>query len=295
MRYPLGAATLVAVMAFVLPAQGDVPSFDDHWYDGKAELSGYKLRIERYGQVRDGECVMVFVTEPFSESKRVKVDDHRKNPSDTFTALKLNLVRDFTTGIYDYNTMVSTFVRAETFEPVKVTFSSAEWCGHVFNEMRFYNGRVEGRYHSYFEDESGEYELDNPDRAVSEDNLFILLRGLRGHFLEPGQSTEVPYLPGVLYARFAHRRLAWSRATITRDPETRSVDVPAGSFDAIVYRVDPADGRRGTFYIEAKYPHRIVRWELAPDVSGELTGSTRLEYWRLNQEGDERYRDALGL
>ena len=69
---------------------------------------------------------MIFVTEPFSDSKRVKVDDPRRDPPDTFEVLKLNLVRDFQTGIYDYNTMTSVIVRSDDFEPVKVTFSSDE-------------------------------------------------------------------------------------------------------------------------------------------------------------------------
>src|SRR6266545_4351728 len=80
------------------------PDFDSYWHDGKAELDGYKFTISRYGQSRKGQGVLVYVTEPFSESKRVKVDDPTKNPADTFDAFKLNAVRDFQTGIYDYNT-----------------------------------------------------------------------------------------------------------------------------------------------------------------------------------------------
>ena len=63
-----------------------------------------------------------------------------------------------------------------------------------------------------------------------------------------------------------------------------------------MFRYDVSIGERsGRFWIESAWPHRIVRWELAPDVSGELTGSARLEYWRLNGEGDEKYLDQIGL
>ena len=51
----------------------------------------------------------------------------------------------------------------------------------------------------------------------------------------------------------------------------------------------------GEFMIEAAYPHRIVKWSLPPDENGELTGSTRLPYWKLNAPGDERYLDQIGL
>src|SRR5688572_26609928 len=131
-RRPVRLASLLGITLVVcgtLRAHAD--QFDSHWHDGKAELDGYRLTVSRYGQERTGTAVMIFVTEPFSTSKHVKVDNPRANPADTFDALKLNLVRDFQTGIYDYNTMVSVFVRSDTFAPVKVSFSSAEWCGHV--------------------------------------------------------------------------------------------------------------------------------------------------------------------
>ncbi len=39
----------------------------------------------------------------------------------------------------------------------------------------------------------------------------------------------------------------------------------------------------------------MIRWELPPDVSAELTGSTRLAYWQRNANGDESYLAELGL
>jgi len=267
--------------------------FGDHWYDGKAELDGYRLKVSRYGETREGTAVMVFVTEPFSESRRVKVNDHTKNPSDVVNVMKLNMVRDFQTGIYDYNVMTSVFVDVSTFEPLKVTFSSAEWCGHVYSEL-VYRDAIQGFSASYFEDESGEIELERPAGAVSEDNLFVLLRGLRGEYLGAGESKTVRLLPSVFYSRLAHRPLAYTDATITRAAAGESVTVVAGTFNTMRYDVSIGE-RSGRFWIESAYPHRIIRWELPPDASGELTGSARLEYWRLNGEGDERYLEQIGL
>lgn len=286
------AATLVVSCASSVVAQ---PQFDRTWYDGKAELDGYELVVSRYGENRNASAVMIFVTEPFSESQHVKLDDATANPKDTFTALKLNLVRDFQTGIYDYDTMVSLFVRAESMAPVKLTFSSMEWCGQVYSEMIFGRNEIRGTYASYFEGESGPIVMGRPPAGVTEDELFVALRGLHEDYLAAGESTVVPYLPGVFYTRLTHHRLAWTQATIARAARNESLTVPAGTFEVMRYDVHIADGRNGIFYIESAYPHRIVKWSLPPDVDGQLTGSARLEYWKLHAEGDEKYLEKLGL
>ncbi len=289
------------------PAPPGDTAFESFWHDGKAELSGYRYTVTRYGQTRRGQCVAIYVTEPFSESKRVKVDDPAKNPADTFDALKLNLVRDFQTGIYDYNTMVSTFVRSANFEPVKVSFSSAEWCGHVYEELVFHPEGVSGRVLSYFENESAAGDIEHPKGGVAEDNLLILLRGLRGDYLKPGGRRRVPFLASAFHRRLTHAPLRWSSAEIERLPGALVVAVPAGKFAAGVYIVRTAEGREGRFWIERSYPHRVIQWEwkrpraaasrwaVDGNDSGKLAGSARLEYWKLNQSGGESYLNMLGL
>ncbi len=50
------------------------------WYDGKAELSSYKLTQVRYGETDEGTAVLVYVAEPFSLSTNAKADfDDVKN------------------------------------------------------------------------------------------------------------------------------------------------------------------------------------------------------------------------
>jgi len=290
---------LFLVMAVLLCAAplraGSDREFDAHWHDGKAEINGYRLTVSRYGQERDGKAVLIYVTEPFSESKRVKVNDWHKNPDDTFDALKLNLVRDFQTGVYDYNTMVSVFVRSADFSPVKVTFTSSEWCGQVYEELLFHPDRIIGHYFSYFEDESGPRDIEMAADGVAEDNLFILLRGLRGDYLEPGDKTEVLMLPGVYFGRLSHQTPDWVETEIKREKKNKTIKVPAGEFETMLYEIKTADGRKGLFYIEEHYPHRIIRWEMSPDVKAELTGSERLQYWKLNQNGNDSYLKKLGL
>ncbi|MHC4219433.1 MAG: hypothetical protein ACYSU7_13385 [Planctomycetota bacterium] len=292
------ARTALLVLATISSPALAQTDFSSHWHDGRSEIDGYRWTVNRYGEQRTGPAVMIFVTEPFSASRKVKVNDPTRNPRDTVDVLKLNLVRDFQTGIYDYNTMASVFSRSDDFSPLKISFSSAEWCGHVYEELLFDRNRVTKRLFSYFEGESSEATVGVKSDGVTEDNLFILLRGLRGPFLEPGGRVEVPFLHGAFHRRLTHQRLEWTTAEIERRPAAESIEVPAGTFSTSLYIVRTDDGREGRFWIEQAHPHRIVRWEWGPGraaESGELTGSVRLKYWQLNGNGDERHLQPLGL
>lgn len=279
--------------------------FDAHWQDGKAELNGYRYSVTRYGQRRDGTAVLIYVTEPMSESRRVKVDDPKENPKDVFEALKVNFVREFRTGIYDYHTLGSVFTRTRDFSPAKITFSSAEWCGHVFEEMIFHRHHVADRYQSYFEGESDLKRLTLQKGALAEEELLVRLRGLRGDWIRPGERKTVPFLPSAFHRRLTHRPLVWSEAKLDRARSLETVRVPAGRFETSVVTVR-TEQRVGRFWIESAYPHRIIRWEWTGSTSGggrrdealdrgELTGSSRLAYWKLNGPEGERYRRELGL
>ena len=121
------------------------------------------------------------------------------------------------------------------------------------------------------------------------------VRGLRAPFLGAGESKTFQMLPGVLISRFRHQDAGYVSVKIARRANVESIDVPAGKFGCIVYEISIDGGRSGEFFIEEQYPHRIVRWSLAPDILGELTGSARLEYWRLNENGHESYLEQIGL
>ena len=296
------------MLALAVPVRAHAadPTFESNWQDGRAELAGYDYRVTRYGESRRGQAVMITVTEPFSESKRVKADDSSRNRSDTVEALKVNMVRDFQTGIYDYNTMTSIFVRSSDFSPMKVSFSSAEWCGHVYEELLIDRSGVRQSLRSYFEGESGDRSLQWAPNGVSEDQLLVLVRGLRGDYLRPGEKRTIPLLPSAILRRLAHRPLAWVSATIERAAKPEKITVPAGSFVADRYRVRTADSREGSYWVERSHPRRILRWAWSSTAaadrraseameSAELAGSTRLKYWELHANGQEGYLKSLGL
>src|SRR5437870_6673886 len=119
-----------ALFLAVNPAE----QFNRHWDDGRAELDGYRLTQPRYGEARRGTAVMVWVTEPFSVSRHVKLDAPQRAGADGVRVLKLNLQRKFVTGIYDYTLMTSTFSPVVFDKPdapahraLKLSFTGQEW------------------------------------------------------------------------------------------------------------------------------------------------------------------------
>lgn len=287
-------------------AEGRSPAFDsafwEHWGDGRAELAGYDLVTRRYGEARRGTAVAIFVTEPFSAAARVKAD---REGEGTFQALKLNLVQDFPTGIYDYNLMTSAFVALEPVAglpagaPVKVSFTGQEWCGHVYQQVLFRESGVAQTLHSYFEGEADrEDTLPGRPRGVSEDALLIWARGLAYPKVAAGEPVTVPLLTSLERSRLAHVPLAWEEVELSRSAETREVTVPAGTFEVGEARavVRGSEGERTwTFLVETAPPHRIVAWETSDGERAELRGSDRLAYWKLNAPGGEEHLKALGF
>lgn len=283
------------VLAVAGPARAD--PFWAHWGDGKAELDGYALSEPRYGQTRAGTAVMIFVTEDMSDSLRVKADPGRHPPADVHPVLKLNFVRTFQTGVYDYKVLQSVFARVgDRFGIDKITTSVQEWCGAVYQHWVARGTQLEGVLHSYFDGEADQpLSLPLPEGGLAEDALPIVLRGLRGDFLPPGGSRTVPLLPSALRARFEHKPQAWGEATITRAATVTREKSALGTLDAFTYTVAEKGGPTVTFTLEAAWPHRILSWRSSSGEAGTLLGSARLAYWQLHDEGGEKYLSQIGL
>ena len=290
-------ALTLATLLLVCPLMAQAPDFWTHWGDGNAELNGYRLIQPRYGAKRKGTAVLIFVTEDMSDSLRVKADPGKHPASDVYPVMKLNAIRDFQTGIYDYNVMTSTFARVTPGWPVaKVSFSSQEWCGNVYRHLLPRRDKIETISHSYFDGEADSTgTLPLPEGAIFEDALPIVLRGWGASYLEAGQKRTVAFLPSLLRARLLHKPLAWGKATISRAPEVSLVRVPAGSFDVVTWTVAPEGGPTTLYQFEVKPPFRLVRWGSDDGEEGALLGSTRLDYWKLNGPGGETHLRALGL
>ncbi|MCS6951833.1 MAG: hypothetical protein RMK57_02030 [Bryobacterales bacterium] len=285
-----------------LPAPVFDQSFWRHWGDGKAELAAYDLVEPRYGQARPGVAVTIFVTEPFSHSLRVKADPGKHAPSDVFPVMKLNLVKDYATGIYDYNVMLSSFVALQhsggraAGSAVKISYSSQEWCGHVYSQLLFDPLGIHYEVHSYFDGEADQRrDLQYPQGGIAEDLLLLWARGMAAPVLAPGQSWTAPLLRSLQFSRDRHVAPPWVRATLGRAAAPHRIQVPAGEFEAEAFTARVTDGLSWRIDVERSWPHRILRWETSSGERAELLGAARLEYWKMNEKGFERALSQLGL
>src|SRR6185436_8136591 len=84
------------------PGVYDSDQFKSYWYGGKAELNSYKLQQSRYGEIREGKAMLIFVTEDFSRNLQVKLDEPG-DVADKISVLKMNFTKNFITGVYPYS------------------------------------------------------------------------------------------------------------------------------------------------------------------------------------------------
>lgn len=267
------------------------------WGDGRAEVNGYALTQARYGELRPGEAVLVFVAETFTAAQRVKSDGGH---TDEFPVLKVLDSRNFQTGIYDYRVVSSAFLRLDGRQPLglpsKVSLSVQEWCGAAYDQILVDEGGYRRILHSYFDGEADQSQQGPLKRGgVFADAVPALVRGLVGEWLAPGQTRTVPYLTSLLEARFSHTSPAWTEAVIHRSEDVRQVDVPAGFYEAYDVEVAVKGGLVTTWTVQAGEPHRVLAWRRSDGEQGTLLGSTRMKYWEEHKQGDEALRRELGL
>lgn len=263
--------------------------FAKYWYQGKAEINVFDLQQSRYGEVRLGKAVMIFVTEDFSKSKQVKLDNPEDRRSDAQKVMKLNMTREFITGIYPYHTMLSVFtpVYEEVWSP-KITASVTEWCGQSFTQLNFKSGKYSAKQFSYFESEGdSEAKLDAP----AEEEIFNLIR-LNPELVPMGNMRLVPSL---IFQRFAHIPLKAESATISKK------DI--GSNQSEIEVVYSEIGRKLIVRYQHFFPYEIIAFEevwTKSDGKQEVTTATRttmkmLDYWNQNEKVFEPLRKDLGL
>ncbi len=270
-----------------------------YWGDSKAEMDGYQLTQPRYGQIRQGRAVMIFVTEDHSKKEWVKIEgDPGVVPaSDRFPVLKLNFIRTFQTGIYDYKILDSVFARLDkSLEPSKISLSVQEWCGHVYHQMIMKDNKIEETLRSYFGGEADKTQAQAwRDKAIFEDGIPILIRELKGPWIKPGSKLEADCAPSLLALRLLHKPFAWQKIAIAKAAAPESMKTVLGQTQVYRWTVRTPYFGTYTYFVEAGWPHRIVKWTSDQGEAGTLTGSTRLPYWKLHDNGDEKYLKDLGF
>ncbi len=283
------------------------PSFWTHWGDGKAEINTYEVVQSRYGEERPARVAHIYVTEPFNTKKQVKSD--RSSGSGVVPVLKQNRVKMYQTGVYEYSLMTSVFVpltdypihkssgeaagQASAGTPIKVTFSSQEWCGMTFHQLNNRSEGYESQSNSYFEAESDRREiLKKNDQTLLADALFIRVREL----IRPLDEGNYTLYPTMEFGRLFHVDPQPLNASVNKRSGTYSFsgkkhNVTLWSIKAgeklWEYTVGQDDVRRVFAYKHSEGGTVIER--------GALQKSERMPYWGLNNNSDESQLRKLDL
>jgi len=262
--------------------------FKEYWYAGEAEITSYKLEQARYGEMRKGTAVLIYVTEPFLPEKQTKADG---NNSNNIPVLKLNSTKNYLTGIYPYSIMSSSFYPVhDNSQAIKVAFSSQEWCGQVYAQLNN-REKFDVMSHSYFESEADQ--TVKIDKNILENELWNKIR-INPEELPVGDMKVVPSLE---YIRLSHKELKAYDATLTltKNNEVSSYEVSY-----------PELKRKLRIDFLTVFPHSIEGWSDTFE-SGygngkkELTStatkikSLKSPYWQKNSNEFLPLRDSLGL
>ena len=259
-----------------LPAFKTNKQFNDYWYSGQAEITSYQLEQSRYGEIRTGTAVLVFVTEPFLKNDQVKADQN--NPSN-INVLKLNATKKFNTGIYPYSIMQSTFYPvANNQHALKVSASVQEWCGHVYTQL---NNREQFQVtsHSYFQGEADQNF--NLEKNILENQIWTQLR------IDPNSLPvgNIKIIPSLEYTRLNHKPLKAYNAFAENKP---------GQYTLKIKDLD----RQLTIKYNPSFPYIIQSWE--ETQNGNTTKATKIktlqsDYWNKKSNSDLELRQTLGL
>ena len=262
--------------------------FKKYWYAGDAEITSYKLEQARYGEIRQGSAVLIYVTEPFHKQKQVKADE---NNSDNIPVLKLNSTKNYLTGIYPYSIMSSCFYPIyDNSHAIKVSFSSQEWCGQVYAQL---NNREKFKImsHSYFESEADVSR--DLEKAVLENELWNKIR-INPEGLPVG---ELKIIPSMEFIRLSHSVLKSYRATVSLVKNT----------DLSTYKISyPELNRILEINFTSTFPYTIESWSdtfkdgYGPKAKMLTSIGTKLKsikspYWQKNSNAFLPLRDSLGL
>jgi hypothetical protein len=261
--------------------------FADYWYAGQAELNTYQVEQSRYGEMREGKAVMVFVTEDFSKSKHVKLDNPEKDWKDKVSVMKLNFVKRFVTGIYDYSMMLSAFtpVDLENYpHSLKTTTTSQDWCGQSFVQMNLKGNDYKVQLRSYFESEGDKDFSTGGD--LLEDELWNRIR-INPQSIQPG---EMDLVPSTLFSRLKHESIRPRRARIRLEQSE--------AMNRLIVEYMHLD-RTVIIGYEPQFPYHILAWEEQDEgklsSKGTLLQSIKAPYWTQHDNDDLYLRDSLRL
>lgn len=287
----------ILFLVAVLGCNGQVPhptsdEFDRYWYSGKAELNHYSLKQIRYGEMREGYAVLIYVTEDFNTDQQVKQE--REPVPESTTVLKLNAHQNFVTGIYDYSIMTSTFtpVDFKTYpHSLKVTNSVQDWCGQTYLQFNATDENFKYQLFSYFQAEGDQQ--NELEQTWLEDELWNRIR-ISPQSLPMGKCKVIP---SASFFRLHHEPVKAHQAIATMHLE---VGDQQSKEEYFIYKISyPELNRRLSIRFRSTFPYRVVGWDIEIDgqlvTQGQVQHTVYEPYWKLNQTEHLHYRDSLGL
>ena len=284
-------------VALSLPEEKD---FHSYWYNHGAEITRFELEQSRYGEIHPGHAILIFVTEPFRPDIHVKAD-YETSRDKSIPILKLNFIKRFNTGIYDYSMMKSVFTpipaeKQQFSKTLKVSTTRQDWCGHVYLQYNLEKNHYKVKQYSYFEKE-GDKAVTIPS-AYLEDEIWTRLR------IDPKTLPlgEIEMIPGSFFTtlHMIDLRAEKAFAEMTNMQEENMGDV---SQYTVRY---PSLERTLSICFNQYFPYDIFSWnETCLSRSGKdvkiLTTKARrthavmVDYWNKNSTKDLKLRKELGL
>ena len=284
-------------VALSLPEEKD---FHSYWYNYGAEITRFELEQSRYGEIHSGYVVLIFVTEPFLPDIQVK-SDYKASREKSIPVLKLNFIKRFNTGIYDYSIMKSVFTPIPSEQQpfsktLKVSTTRQDWCGHVYLQYNFEGDHYKVKQYSYFEKE-GDKDVTIP-YAHLEDEIWTRIR------IDPKTLPlgEIEMIPGSFFTTLRMIDLGVENAVAEL---TNTQDGNRGGISQYTVTY-PSLGRTLSIRFNRNFPYDILSWsETYQSGSGKdakvLTTEARrthaimVDYWNKNSVKDLKLRKELGL
>ncbi len=284
-------------VASSLPEDKD---FHNYWYNHGAEITSFELEQSRYGEIHPGHAVLVFVTEPFLPDKQVKAD-YEESREESIPVLKLNFIKKFKTGIYDYSMMKSVFTpipeKSDIFEKtLKVSTTRQDWCGHVYLQYNLEDDHYNVKQYSYFEKE-GDRSVTIPSVCL-EDEIWTRIR-INPDTLPLG---EIEMIPGSFYTTLRMVTIREEKAFAELTNVLEDDRGPVSKY-TVTY---PSTNRTLSISFKQKFPYDILSWsESYPSGLGDnakmlttkaqRTNSMMIDYWNKSKLTDIELREKLGL
>jgi len=284
-------------VALSLPEEKD---FHSYWYNHGAEITRFELEQSRYGEIHPGHAILIFVTEPFLPDLHVKAD-YESSQKTSIPVLKLNLIKRFNTGIYDYSMMKSVFTpipaeKQQFSKTLKVSTTRQDWCGHVYLQYNLDEDHYKVRQNSYFEKE-GDKTITIPS-VYLEDEIWTRIR-IAPETLPLG---KIKMIPGSFFTTLRMIEPGAESAFVELI-NTQEMGRGGVSQYTVTY---PSLQRTLSIRFNKNFPYDILSWsETYPSGSGKnvkvLTTNARrthavmTDYWNKNSLEDLELRKELGL